>query len=230
MRDRLEAQGLFLERPISEYICDDIVIETPCSIAAEIGWFEPFRLGAFSHLNGGFIKNVSIGRYCSFARDVQIGHGGHPVEWLSVSPLQYVPGYRKWMVTAGLGEVQTRPFDWGSHTTIGNDVWLGNHVILKDGVKIGDGAIIGAGAVVTRDVPPYAIQGGAPAQTLRMRYSDALIERALAVRWWDYAMSDFGDVTFDQPSQCFDRIEQLTATGQLRRFTPKTLNAEDLRA
>ena len=57
---------------------DDMAVEAPCDIAAEVHRGQRFRLGAFSHLNGGFIKDVTIGRCCSFARDVQIGHGFPP--------------------------------------------------------------------------------------------------------------------------------------------------------
>jgi hypothetical protein len=47
---------------------------------------------------------------------------------------------------------------------IGNDVWIGHAVIVVPGVKVGGGAVLAAGAVVTRDVAPYTIVGGAPAQ------------------------------------------------------------------
>jgi maltose O-acetyltransferase len=53
--------------------------------------------------------------------------------------------------------------------TIGNDVWIGRRVIILPGRTIGDGAIIGAGAIVTKDVPPYAVVGGNPAQIIKYR-------------------------------------------------------------
>ncbi|MCK6630317.1 MAG: acyltransferase [Anaerolineae bacterium] len=52
---------------------------------------------------------------------------------------------------------------------IEDDVWLGLNVAVMDGVRIGRGAIIGAGAVVTKDIPPYALAGGVPAQVIRYR-------------------------------------------------------------
>jgi acetyltransferase-like isoleucine patch superfamily enzyme len=52
---------------------------------------------------------------------------------------------------------------------IGECVWLGDRVIVVPGVTIGEGAILAAGAVVTRDVPPLAIVGGAPADLIRNR-------------------------------------------------------------
>lgn len=52
---------------------------------------------------------------------------------------------------------------------IGDCVWLGNNVIILGGVTIGEGAIIQAGSVVCKDVPPYAIAGGHPAEPFKYR-------------------------------------------------------------
>lgn len=46
---------------------------------------------------------------------------------------------------------------------------IGVNAILLPGVTIGTGSIVGAGAVVTKDVPPYAIVAGVPAQFMRWR-------------------------------------------------------------
>lgn len=48
---------------------------------------------------------------------------------------------------------------------IGNDVWLGYGSLIKNGVTVGDGAIIAARSVVVKDVPPYAIVAGNPAES-----------------------------------------------------------------
>jgi acetyltransferase-like isoleucine patch superfamily enzyme len=37
------------------------------------------------------------------------------------------------------------------------------------GVTVGEGAVIAAGAVVTKDVEPYALVGGVPAQKIADR-------------------------------------------------------------
>lgn len=52
---------------------------------------------------------------------------------------------------------------------IEEDVWIGAHVVILSGVTIGKGAVVAAGAVVTKDVEPFAIVGGVPAQVIKYR-------------------------------------------------------------
>ena len=46
---------------------------------------------------------------------------------------------------------------------------IGVNAVILPGVTVGRGAIVGAGAVVTRDVEPFSIVAGVPAQLLRPR-------------------------------------------------------------
>lgn len=57
----------------------------------------------------------------------------------------------------------------GREYTIGDvfieeGAYIGINAIILPSVRVGYCAIVGAGAVVTKDVPPYAIVGGVPAQ------------------------------------------------------------------
>lgn len=52
---------------------------------------------------------------------------------------------------------------------IGDDVWIGGGSIILAGVTIGKGSIIAAGSVVNKDVAPYTIVGGVPAQFIKKR-------------------------------------------------------------
>jgi acetyltransferase-like isoleucine patch superfamily enzyme len=52
---------------------------------------------------------------------------------------------------------------------LAEDVWLGVNVVVLKGVHIGRGAIVGAGAVVTKNIPPYEIWAGVPAQKIGER-------------------------------------------------------------
>lgn len=52
---------------------------------------------------------------------------------------------------------------------INDGVWLGTRTIIMDGVSIGEGSIVAAGSVVTKDVPPFTIVGGVPANIIKKR-------------------------------------------------------------
>ena len=52
---------------------------------------------------------------------------------------------------------------------IGDDVFIGAGTVILAGRTIGTGSIVGAGSVVTRDVEPWTIVAGNPAQLVRHR-------------------------------------------------------------
>ena len=56
-----------------------------------------------------------------------------------------------------------------SPVKIGDFVFIGPRAIILPGVKIGDGAVVAAGAVVTKEVRPFKIVGGVPAQEIGER-------------------------------------------------------------
>lgn len=69
---------------------------------------------------------------------------------------------------------------------IGNDVWIGYNATILAGVTIGHGTIIAANATVTKDVEPYSIVGGNPAQLIRKRFPEETIAKLLELAWWDW--------------------------------------------
>lgn len=54
-------------------------------------------------------------------------------------------------------------------TVIGDDVWIGRQVMILPGITIGSHSIIGAGSIVTKDVPPYSVVAGNPAEIKHKR-------------------------------------------------------------
>ncbi|MEK6218686.1 MAG: hypothetical protein N2B59_05975 [Psychrobacter sp.] len=67
----------------------DFIFAQPSGIKrAEIG--QQVELGAFSYIVSGYLCGVTIGNYCSFGEDVQIGRQSHPIDWVSTSPFTYM--------------------------------------------------------------------------------------------------------------------------------------------
>ncbi len=56
-----------------------------------------------------------------------------------------------------------------SFVKIEDDCWIAANSIILAGVTVGKGSIIAAGAVVTKDVPPFCIVAGNPAQVIKSR-------------------------------------------------------------
>lgn len=154
-------------------------------------------LGAFSYSHSVF-EAASIGRYCSISGNVRVMGAGHPVDWVSTSPVHYQPRRRRLFGLPPLPE--TARFDGTTRpVTIGHDVWIGQDVLLRGGVTIGTGAVIGAGAVVTRDVAPYCVMGGNPARLLRPRFAPEISQALLDSAWWMADPACLTDLPFDRP-------------------------------
>ena len=69
---------------------------------------------------------------------------------------------------------------------------------------IGDGAIIASNSVVVKSVPPYAIVGGNPAQIIKYRFDEKIIEGLLRIKWWDWDIDKIHD-----NFQYFNQVEKL---------------------
>ncbi|MBQ4404295.1 MAG: CatB-related O-acetyltransferase [Selenomonadaceae bacterium] len=81
---------------------------------------------------------------------------------------------------------------------IGSDVWIGRGCHLKSNnpekpLIIGDGAVIATNSVVVKNVPPYAIVGGNPAQIIKPRFPPYVINAMLRIKWWDWSLDKICD-------------------------------------
>ncbi|MEO5352606.1 MAG: CatB-related O-acetyltransferase [Magnetococcus sp. XQGC-1] len=134
------------------------------------------------------ISRLFIGSFCNIGQNVRIflGNGCHRTEWTSTYTFHPL-----WFSEFPLDVIQADyQFDMGcydanGHVIIGNDVWLGSGCTLMSGVTIGDGAVVAANAHVVKNVGPYEIVGGNPAQLIKRRFTDAQIAALLELKWWD---------------------------------------------
>jgi acetyltransferase-like isoleucine patch superfamily enzyme len=110
----------------------------------------------FQSANG----EILIGSHVLFGPGVNI-HGGNHV-YNQVGRFMY--------------DINAKSTDSDGVVVIEDDVWIGANAIILKSVKVGQGSIVSAGSVVTKNVEPYSIVGGNPAQLIKMRFTDEEIE------------------------------------------------------
>ena len=123
-----------------------------------------------------------IGDYVCIGAEAVILMGGnntHRADWFSLYPF---------------ADNIAASYQAKGPTTIGDGAWIGMRAMLMPGVTIGEGAIIAAGAVVTRNVAPYTVVGGNPAQLIKKRFADDVIERLLALKIYDLPAEKFEQI------------------------------------
>ncbi|WP_258098543.1 CatB-related O-acetyltransferase [Marinoscillum pacificum] len=122
-----------------------------------------------------------IGKFCMIASDVKFIMNGanHLTDAITTYPFAiFGNGWEKAM--------EGRTYPQKGDLIIGNDVWIGYNATIMAGVTIGDGAIIATNATVVKDVPPYSIVGGNPAQVIKYRFDEPTKEKLLQLKWWDW--------------------------------------------
>lgn len=142
-------------------------------------------LGDYSYLAGsdGTVIHTEIGKFCSIASHAVINPGDHPMHRVTQHHCTY--RRRRYGFAATDDE---EIFEWRRRRKcrIGHDVWIGEGAKIMAGVSIDTGAVVAAGAVVTMDVSPYQVVAGVPARPLRLRFAPGVIEKLMAIAWWDW--------------------------------------------
>lgn len=164
-------------------------------------------IGRYSVIRGGRMAAI-IGDYCSIAPDVMIGEGNHPTPWLGTSGLFYQKNKYGFFAESRNFPIQA----WNDNKQspiIRHDVWIGAGVKIMRGVTIGTGAVVAANSIVTKDVPPYAIVGGAPAKVIKYRFDDTLIEAIIKSKWWAYDLSVIKKVDFTNPQKALAQLSEI---------------------
>lgn len=164
--------------------------------------------------------NLQIGSYSSLAENIlfliDINHDYLSVAQGCVSEFKNVPIEKK---IKRKGQI-----------IIENDVWIGSGATIMNGITIHNGAIVAAKSVVTKDVPPYAIVGGAPAKIIRYRFPADVIGKLLQISWWNWTsndiknrrndfegnVEDFSEKYYPSALEEFNAIKRLPSPAEVR--------------
>ena len=174
------------------------------------------------------IEADSIGRFSMIAHSVSVGFPTHPTDFISghfMFRYDNKADFAHDFMTIKHDDVEAKMREtYLEHSiyplpTIGNDVWIGYGAVVLNGVNIGDGAVVAAGAIVTKDVAPYSIVGGNPAKTIRMRFSDDIIEQLLKIKWWDYGADILRGLDMSDTDSIW-KLSERVESGTYELFTP----------
>ena len=171
-----------------------------------------FGLKSYISINALIDGNgaIEVGNFSSISWNITIElglNGSHNHNLVGSFPL----GFSDWKVPENF-----YGFVGQKKILIGNDVWIGRGSILKctnpeKPLLIGDGAVIASDSVVVKNVPPYAIVGGNPAQIIKYRFDEKIIESLLRIKWWDWDIDKIHD-----NFKYFNRVEEFVEMHDIR--------------
>lgn len=129
------------------------------------------------------IANAQVGKFANIASFTRIGPTDHPMHLASLHHFHYR--------SADYFDDEHNDRDFFAHRVsriahIGHDTWIGHGAVIRPEVTIGHGAVVAAGAVVTKDVAPYTVVAGVPAQVIKRRLPEDTAGRLIALAWWDW--------------------------------------------
>lgn len=132
------------------------------------------------------LHDVTIGSFCELSWYVGMGGDNHNYKLPSIHHWYWQTYFGFEHDEKSVGKTNFFAKLNSEECIIGNDVWVGSGVTVNRKVHVGNGAILASGCVVTKDVPDYAIVGGAPARIIKYRFDEKTIARLQKIAWWNW--------------------------------------------
>lgn len=101
--------------------------------------------GGVRIVNVGIDNNVTIGKNCLFADNIEV--------WASD--------------THSIFDNEGGLINDEKPVIIENNVWIGSYVKILKGVTLSEGSVIGMGTLITKSTPPFSMIAGNPARVLK---------------------------------------------------------------
>jgi acetyltransferase-like isoleucine patch superfamily enzyme len=133
---------------------------------------------------------IEIGKFTSISTGVIFVIGGnHNWDWFTTYPFAEKFDAKDFVRGDRIGHPRR-----AKGIKVGNDVWIGTNSLIMDGVEIGDGAVIAANSHVVKSVPKYAIVGGNPAEIIRYRFEEEIVNKMIEMKWWEWEVECISQV------------------------------------
>ncbi|BDS12415.1 CatB-related O-acetyltransferase [Aureispira anguillae] len=184
------------------------VVKNPNIIVGDYTYYDDFESVENFEKNVKYLFDFNedklvIGKFCMIASDVKFIMNGANHLSDAITSYPFAIFGNGWEAA-----MDGKEYPQKGDVLIGNDVWIGYNATIMAGVKIGDGAIIATNSTVVKDVPPYSIVGGNPATVIKKRFPEALIQRLLALKWWDWDIKKITKNVQHLTSLDVDQLEQ----------------------
>jgi len=162
----------------------DSVLYSTSTIINALGKKENIAIGNFCHIKGelfifGHGGRIEIGDYCYLgfnsrvwsAKNIRIGNRvliSHNCNIFDndTHPLEPEARHRQYVEIITTGHPKVIDLQ-EEEIIIEDDVLIGANATVLKGVTLGKASIVGTGSVVTRNVPPYTVVAGNPAQVVK---------------------------------------------------------------
>ena len=142
------------------------------------------ELGDYTYLmERAQVDYATVGKFGNVASDARLGPTNHPIHRPTAHHFTYRAG------RYGMGDRDNSVFEWRADQPVelGHDVWVGHGATVLPGVTVGTGAVVAAGAVVTRDIEPYSVVAGVPAEPIDRRFDAETARRLRETEWWEWS-------------------------------------------
>ena len=171
--------------PPQDWLLNHIVCRMPL-VASRMSWYARFGVDLEDHRTGVIMlgsqvhepKRLRIGRNCAIGKRCVLDARGE----ITIGRDVNVSSHAQLQTAKHLIDDPDFIHDY-SPIVIGDRVWIAEGAMVLGGVTIGEGAVVAARAVVTKDVAPFSVVGGVPAQPIRERSRDLRYHLSWRPNW-----------------------------------------------
>jgi putative colanic acid biosynthesis acetyltransferase WcaF len=171
--------------PPEDWLLNHVVCRMPL-VASRMSWYARFGVDLEDHRTGVIMlgsqvheaKRLRVGRNCAIGKQCVLDARGD----ITIGRDVNISSHAQLQTAKHLIDDPDFAHDY-SPIVIGNRAWVAEGAMVLGGVTIGEGAVVAARSVVTKDVAPFSVVGGVPAQPIRERSRDLRYHLSWRPNW-----------------------------------------------